>query len=131
MMRSNAIAPPPPTPGPGTPDVSIDVKVVPLNCSSYVVDGDCIRALYNMPAMNVNRKINSNNALGIFEEGENYDKADLKLWIKNYAPYIPINTIPESSLVDGGEGPQPQSNAGVEALLDITIAYELIYPQVC
>lgn len=26
--------------------------------------------------------------LGIFESGENYDKADLKLWIKNFAPYV-------------------------------------------
>jgi len=41
-----------------------------------------------------------------------------------------IDTIPELSSVDGGEGPLPQEDAGVEALLDITIAYELIYPQV-
>jgi len=41
-----------------------------------------------------------------------------------------IDTIPELSSVDGGEGPVPQADAGVEALLDITIAYELIYPQV-
>jgi tripeptidyl-peptidase-1 len=127
--------------------VSIDVKTVPLNCSSYVIDGDCIRGLYNLPAQNNNRKVSSTNALGkcerlerggtsdwhhagIFEEGENYDKADLKLWIKNFAPYIPIDTIPEESNVDGGIGPVPQANGGGEALLDITIAYELIYPQV-
>lgn len=32
--------------------------------------------------------------------------------------------------MDGGEGPVPEKDAGIEALLDITIAYELIYPQV-
>ena len=106
------------------------MKTIPQNCSSYVVDGDCIRALYNMPAQNSNRKVNPNNALGIYEGGENYDKADLKLWIENYAPYIPVDTIPELSSVDGGEGPVPEKDAGVEALLDITIAYELIYLQV-
>lgn len=105
---SNAIAPPPP-PTPEGPEIDIDVKVVPLNCSSYVVDGDCIRGLYNLPAQNSARKVNSNNALGtcstvinshcsminvdksppgIYESGENYDKADLKLWIKNFAPYV-------------------------------------------
>jgi len=26
--------------------------------------------------------------VGIYEGGENYDKADLKLWIKNFAPYV-------------------------------------------
>jgi len=25
---------------------------------------------------------------GIYEGGQNYDKADLKLWIKNFAPYV-------------------------------------------
>lgn len=67
--------------------------------------------------------------LGIYEGGENYDVADLDLWIENFAPYIPLSTKPEDSSVDGGEGPVSQQNAGVEALLDITIAYELIYPQ--
>lgn len=33
------------------------------------------------------------------------------------------------SSIDGGEGPVSQKNAGAEALLDIVIAYELIYPQ--
>lgn len=61
-MRSNAIGPPPV--GPGNPEVGIDVKTVPINCSSYVIDGDCIRALYNLPALNPTRKVSSSNALG-------------------------------------------------------------------
>lgn len=40
-----------------------------------------------------------------------------------------LDTIPEMSSIDGGEGPVPERDAGTEALLDIVIAYELIYPQ--
>jgi hypothetical protein len=42
----------------------IDVKTVPVNCSSYVVSADCIRALYQMPDLNPNRTIPSTNSLG-------------------------------------------------------------------
>jgi len=66
---------------------------------------------------------------GIYEGGENYDVADSNLWIQNYAPYIPVGTKPDDLSVDGGIGPVDQADGGVEALLDITIAYELIYPQ--
>ena len=65
-IQSNAIVAPPVQPIPAGPDVDINVKTVPQNCSSYVVDGDCIRALYNMPAQNNNRKVSSTNALGMF-----------------------------------------------------------------
>jgi hypothetical protein len=67
--RSNFIVAPIVAPPslPEGPDVSIDVKVVPLNCSSYVIDGDCIRALYNLPAQNNNRKVSPTNALGMYK----------------------------------------------------------------
>jgi len=64
-IHSNAIVAPPVQPIPAGPDVDINVKTIPQNCSSYVVDGDCIRALYNMPAQNNNRKVSSTNALGM------------------------------------------------------------------
>jgi len=45
--------------------VAVDAKVIPLNCSNYVVDGDCIRAMYGLPDIDVNKKVNPNNALGL------------------------------------------------------------------
>lgn len=35
-----------------------------INCSNYVVSADCIRALYNMPALNLNKKKDPTNAIG-------------------------------------------------------------------
>jgi len=112
------------------PDVSIDAKTIPLNCSSYVIDGDCIRALYGLPAIDVNKKINPNNALGIFEQqGQTYSTADLKLFFENYMPEADPNTIPEVNSVDGAVGAAPQNVSGGEAMLDLDIAYSIIYPQ--
>jgi hypothetical protein len=31
--------------------VAVDAKVVPVNCSSHVISPDCLRALYNLPAI--------------------------------------------------------------------------------
>jgi len=53
-------------PGPVTsgPSVNIDVKTIPKNCSSFAVSTDCIRALYELPALNPNRSVPATNSLG-------------------------------------------------------------------
>lgn len=45
-------------------DVVVDAKAIPVNCSNYVVDGDCIRAMYGLPDINVNKAVDPSNALG-------------------------------------------------------------------
>ena len=45
--------------------VDIDLKTIPLNCSNYVINGDCIRSLYGTPEIDVNKKISPVNALGL------------------------------------------------------------------
>lgn len=43
---------------------------------------------------------------------------------------IILDTIPEVNAVDGAVGAAPQNVSGGEAMLDLDIAYSLIYPQV-
>lgn len=37
---------------------------VPLNCSSYVIDADCIRGLYQLPDLNPTRAVSAENTFG-------------------------------------------------------------------
>jgi hypothetical protein len=111
-------------------DVAVDAKVVPVNCSSHVISPDCLRALYNLPDISPNKKVDPSNALGIFEQqGQTYSPDDLNLFFKNFMPEIPQGTIPEVSSVDGAIGAAPQNVSGGEAMLDLDIAYSIIYPQ--
>lgn len=109
--------------------MNIDVKTIPKNCSSFAVSTDCIRSLYELPALNPNRSVPSTNTLGIYESGESYSQADLDLFFANFAPYIPQGTRPDLLSVDGGESAVFQAQSGGEAMLDFTIAYALTYPQ--
>lgn len=54
------------------PAVSIDVKSVPKNCSHTNVNADCIRAMYGLPDINVNKKVDPSNALGNCGQTLNY-----------------------------------------------------------
>lgn len=44
---------------------NIDVSIN-INCSNFVVNADCIRTLYNMPAFDLTAKKNPTNAIGGF-----------------------------------------------------------------
>lgn len=46
-------------------NVAIDAKTIPINCSNYVINSDCIRSMYGVPDMNVDKKISGVNALGL------------------------------------------------------------------
>ena len=91
---------------PPGPPVKVDAKTIPLNCSNYVIDADCIRGLYNLPAQDITRKISTTNAIGlystsfgpwnsdllsvgVFEEVDAYSQADLNAFFETLAPYIP------------------------------------------
>ncbi|GAB7355963.1 hypothetical protein MBLNU459_g6595t1 [Dothideomycetes sp. NU459] len=89
----------------------------------------CIRALYHIDAQSPHAKVNPNNSLGIFEEGDFYSQEDLNLFFANFTPYIPAGTHPIPNFVDGAQAPVPVADAGGESDLDFQLAYPIIYPQ--
>ncbi|KAI2787404.1 Aorsin [Penicillium oxalicum] len=88
----------------------------------------CIKALYKIPDAS---KANKQNSLGLYEQGDYFAKADLDLFYKQYAPWVPQGTYPIPALIDGANFSVPPSsslNAG-ESDIDIDLATALIYPQ--
>ena len=83
-------------------------------------------ALYNIPP---NIKPQASNSLGIYEESQSYDQADLNTFFTKYATNIPANTGPILDLIAGAAGPVSQSLAGTETMFDLDVAYPLVYPQ--
>ena len=69
------------------------------------------------------------NELGIFEEGDYYDQADLDAFFTNLYKNIPKGTHPQANLVDGAQAPVPQEEGGEESALDFQISYPIIWPQ--
>lgn len=71
----------------------------------------------------------NNSTLAIWEGiQESYSQADLNLFFANFTPFIPQGTRPIYTSIDGGVGPASQADTGVEAQLDLTLAYGLTYP---
>ena len=93
---------------------------------SELVSPACIKALYEIPPPTTAVK---GNEMGIYETGDTYDQEDLDLFFRNYTPNIPNGTHPILQAIDGGTAPVPVQQAGSESLLDIELAYPLIYPQ--
>lgn len=68
------------------------------------------------------------NEIGIFEDGDFYDQADLDQTFAAIAPYVPQGTHPTLDGIDGGIAPV-DGFTGVESLLDMSIIFPLIHPQ--
>lgn len=91
----------------------------------------CIREAYGIPAATLAA---ASNVLGIFEDGDIYDQADLNLFWKNEATNVPSGTGPTLHSINGATAPETQSveksqKNGEESLLDFEVAISLIYPQ--
>ena len=91
----------------------------------------CIRQAYGIPAATLAA---TSNAMGIFEDGDIYDQADLNLFWKNEAPNVPSGTGPTLRSINGATAPESQATEkqqknGEESLLDFEVAISLIYPQ--
>lgn len=101
-----------------------------LNTTSCdtLITPDCIAALYHIPPGN---KSDPSNTLGIFEaELQWYDQYDLDLFYDAYAPWIPSGNHPININIDGGVAETDNvSIAGPEAMLDIELAYPIVWPQ--
>ncbi|OAA43423.1 alkaline serine protease AorO [Beauveria brongniartii RCEF 3172] len=87
----------------------------------------CIRALYGIPVATLKDK---SNALGVFETQDmSHSQEDIDQFYRDMKLCIPQGFGPETVSINGGIGPVPQKDAGVEADLDMQIAQPLIYPQ--
>jgi len=82
-------------------------------------------ALYSIP---MGTTAQAGNEIGIFEDGDFYDQADLDLTFSIIAPYVPNGTHPTLDGIDGGTAPL-SDYVGVESLLDMSLIFPLIYPQ--
>jgi tripeptidyl-peptidase-1 len=69
------------------------------------------------------------NELGIYEEGDQYDQEDLDLFFRAFASNIPNGTHPILNSIDGGVAPVAPVDAGGESILDLQLAFPLVYPQ--
>jgi tripeptidyl-peptidase-1 len=88
----------------------------------------CIQALYDIPKATLH---SSGNEMGVYETYDAFAQADIDLFFKNFAPWVPQGTTPEVLSVDGGTapvGPGDPRNSG-ESDIDLDLAYALLYPQ--
>ncbi|KAI1868901.1 hypothetical protein JX265_006880 [Neoarthrinium moseri] len=97
------------------------------NCDIAITPA-CVAALYNIPPGNLSHPSNS---LGIFEaELQFWDQRDLDLFYANLTNWIPRGTHPINEEIDGGVAQTSNSSlAGGEAMLDLLLAYPIVYPQ--
>jgi len=95
---------------------------------------DCLKALYHFTDSNITTP-NPNNAIGLYEgSAQRWEQTDLNIFFANVTHgRIPKNTAPLNYAIDGG---QSQTNHtlvsdgnGGEILLDIDLAYPIVYPQ--
>ena len=68
------------------------------------------------------------NDLGVVEYRESYDQEDLDAFFSNYAKYIPNGTHPTLNLMAGAVGPSYPGSRNTETMLDLDVAYPLVYP---
>ena len=78
----------------------------------------CIKALYQIPNATL---ASPGNSLGLFEQGDYFNKQDLDLFYAQYAPYVPQGTYPIPALIDGAQYGMPQNSSENSGESDIDI----------
>ena len=68
------------------------------------------------------------NELGIVEFDQTYDQADLDSFFSTLASNIPNGTHPVLNLMNGAKGPGIPNRNNSETMLDLELAYPLVYP---
>ena len=94
-------------------------------CADFMTP-QCLRNLYGIPS---DLAATEGNDLGIFESGDTYDQEDLDLFFSALSTNVPNGIHPELQSIGGAMAPVPIIRGGGESLLDLDIAYPLIYPQ--
>jgi len=72
--------------------------------------------------------VQEGNELGLVESDQTYDQADLDSFFKKLAGNIPNGTHPVLNLMNRAKGPGTPSPNNTETMLDLEIAYPLVYP---
>ncbi|KAH6616788.1 peptidase S8/S53 domain-containing protein [Boeremia exigua] len=85
----------------------------------------CIRELYQI---DIDQPAAPNNSLGIYGSGDAYEAADLPNFFSQFANFIPNDTHPTVDIVNGAPAVPGVSFAG-EQILDLSMAYPIVYPQ--
>ncbi|KAH7175335.1 peptidase S8/S53 domain-containing protein [Dactylonectria macrodidyma] len=85
---------------------------------------ECIRKLYGIP---LGTKAAPNNSLGIYGFGDAYNQANLNNFWSKFAKFIPKGTGPKVNSINGAKAPGEEN--GGEELLDLQMAYPIVYPQ--
>lgn len=68
------------------------------------------------------------NNLGIIQYHQSYDQKDLDDFFSYYSTNIPNGTHPTLNLIAGATGPTDPGPGNAEAMLDLEVAYPLVYP---
>lgn len=99
-----------------------------LSTCDVAITPACVAALYQIPPGTL---ANPSNSLGIFEaELQYWDQQDLDLFFANFTPQIPSGTHPTNHEIDGGVATTTAlADAGGESMLDLELAYPIVYPQ--
>lgn len=99
-----------------------------LSTCDVAITPACVAALYNITSGTL---ASPNNSLGIFEsELQFWDQKDLDLFFANFSTQIPIGTHPINEEIDGGVAQTNRTAlAGGESMLDLLLAYPIVYPQ--
>ena len=101
-------------------------NITDLPCGKLITPA-CIRALYDVPLV---KHSHPKNALGIFEVVlDVYDQEDLNLFFKHFAKDVPQGTHPQLDSINGALAPTNTSKVGSESIVDLTLAFSLLYPQ--
>jgi len=72
--------------------------------------------------------VQKGNELGIVEFGQSYDQADLDSFFAKLASNIPNGTHPILELMNDAKGPGTPNPNNSETMLDLELAYPLVYP---
>lgn len=99
-----------------------------LSTCDVAITPACVAALYKIPPGSL---ANPGNSMGIFEaELQFWDQKDLDLFYANFTPWIRAGTHPINHEIDGGVATTTNlSEAGGESMLDLELAYPIVYPQ--
>ncbi|CAK7264281.1 hypothetical protein SEPCBS119000_000908 [Sporothrix epigloea] len=104
-------------------------KLKPKNLTNcdYWATPECMRYVYGIP---LGSTAYPGNELGIFESlGDHYNKKDLDVFLKQFAPTVPQGTYPISRLIDGAYADVDEADGGSESSIDFMSTIPLIYPQ--
>jgi tripeptidyl-peptidase-1 len=88
-----------------------------------------LQVLYDLPPLG-STPTGPSNALGLFEsDGQLWDQKDLNSFFETVLQNATDGTHPDVVSINGAVAEGPVQYAGGEMILDLTIAYSIIYPQ--